>query len=276
MASTEIAFLGPTGTYSHLVATKYFGDNKKMIPLPTISDVCNYVNEKPSRRGIVPIENSSGGAIYETVDILLAGKPKVHTIEEIALNVQLALLGSKNEKIKYIYSHFAPLEHCSSWINKNLPGVEKRVVSSTAVAAKHATEERNAAALGSRTLAKTHILDILEFPVQADIVNMTMFLAIGGSGKTKPRSNKSLLSVHLPNTPGSLCDFLETFRAENVNLSKIISRPIRGCPREYAFLVEITGSPIKASFKRALAAAQNASVSLRLIGSFPCHKSYKS
>lgn len=276
MANTEIAFLGPTGTYSHLVATKYFGENKKMIPLPTIPDVCNYVNEKPSRRGIVPIENSSGGAIYETVDILLAGIPKVHTIEEIALNVQLALLGAKNEKIKYIYSHFAPLEHCSGWISKNLPGVEKRIVSSTAVAAKHAAEERNAAALGSRTLARSHNLDILEFPVQADIINMTMFLAIGGTGKVLPRATKSLLSAHLPNTPGSLCTFLETFKKENVNLSKIISRPIRGCPREYAFLFEITGNPTTKSFKQALDAAKKASVSLRLIGSFPCHKSYKS
>ncbi len=276
MANTEIAFLGPTGTYSHLVATKYFGESKQMVPLPTISDVCNYVNEKTSRCGIVPIENSSGGAIYETVDILLAGKPKVHTIEEISLNVQLALLGIKNEKIKYIYSHFAPLEHCSSWISKNLPNAEKRVVSSTAVAAKHAAEERNAAALGSRSLARTHNLEVREFPVQADIINMTMFLAIGGTGKALPRATKSLLSVHLPNMPGSLCTFLETFRKENVNLSKIISRPIRGCPGEYAFLFEITGNPNTASFKKALTEAKKASISLRLIGSFPCHKTYKS
>ncbi len=276
MARTEIAFLGPTGTYSHLVATKYFGKDKKMIPLPTISDVCRYVNEKPSRRGIVPIENSSGGAIYETVDILLSGNPKIHTIEEVALNVQLALLGTKGKKIKQVCSHFAPLEHCSSWISKNLPGADKKVVSSTAVAAEYASTENNTAALGSRALASKYNLDILEFPVQADVVNMTMFLVIGGKGKPEPRSTKSLLSVHLPNTPGSLCDFLETFRAENVNLSKIISRPIRGCPREYAFLFEITGSPNTASFKRALKAAKKASVSLHLIGSFPCHKSYKS
>jgi chorismate mutase/prephenate dehydratase len=105
---------------------------------------------------------------------------------------------------------------------------------------------------------------------------MTMFLAIGGTGKVLPRANKSILSAHLPNTPGSLCNFLDTFRKENVNLSKIISRPIRGCPREYAFLVEITGNPANTSFKRALTEAEKTAVSLKLIGSFPCHKTYKS
>ncbi len=276
MANSEIAFLGPLGTYSHLVASKYFGQKRKMYPLSTIQDVCRFVSEKNDRYGIVPIENSSGGAIYETVDILLNNSPKVNIIEEVALNVRLALLGIKGENIKYIYSHFAPLEHCAPWISKNLPNVEKREVASTAVAAEHAARERNAAALGSRALARTHNLDIIKFPVQSDIINMTMFLVIGNKKQKMPKLNKTLLAAHLPNTPGSLCTFLETFRNENINLSKIISRPIPGHPREYAFLMETTGNPEKPSFKRAIKEAEKASVLLRIIGSFPCNKSYKS
>lgn len=93
MAVTEVAYLGPIGTYSHLVAEKRYGRNCKMIALPTILDVCSFASGKTSRHGIVPIENSSGGAIYETVDILLANKPKVHIKEELSLDVKLALLG---------------------------------------------------------------------------------------------------------------------------------------------------------------------------------------
>jgi chorismate mutase/prephenate dehydratase len=276
MAATEVAFLGPLGTYSHLVATKRFGKTSRMVPLPTVMDVCEYVAEKPARRGIVPLENSSGGAIYETVDILLGGKISLCIIEELALNVQLALLGVAGEPIKHLYSHFAPLEHCDPWITRHLPEAEKHVVLSTAVAAEQAARERNAAALGSRTLATMHGLQILEFPVQADIINLTMFLAIGGKRKTQPGATKTILAVRLPNTAGSLCTFLDTFRCEKVNLSRLISRPIRGCPREYAFLVEITGSPSTAAFKRALAEARMASAELRVVGSYPVRKPYKS
>ncbi len=276
MATTEVAFLGPLGTYSHLVATKRFGKQSHMVPLATVMDVCEYVAQKPSRRGIVPLENSSGGAIYETVDILLGGRIPMCIIEELALSVQLALLGVEGEPIKHLYSHFAPLEHCDPWITRHHPNAEKHVVLSTAVAAERAAMERNAAALGSRSLAAMHDLQILEFPVQADIINLTMFLAIGGRQQVQPGATKTILAAHLPNTAGSLCTFLDTFRRERVNLSRIISRPIRGCPREYAFLVEITGTPTTAPFKRALAEAHTASTELRVVGSYPCRRAYKS
>ena len=276
MAVYEVAFLGPIGTYSHLVAEKRFGTGHKMVPLPTVLDVCTYVAANPERRGIVPIENSSGGAIYETIDILLADRPSVQILEELSLNVKLALLGIKGEKIKYLYSHFAPLEHCVDWINRNLAGVEKRVVASTASAAQHAAAVRNATALGSRKLAALYDLQIIKFPVQADIVNLTMFLAIGGRRRIQPEGTKTTLAVKLPNVPGSLCTLLEAFRGENVNLSRIISRPIRGCPREYAFLVDIAGKPSAPPVRRALARARKTCVELRTVGCYPCRTTYKS
>ena len=111
MALPEVAFLGPLGTYSHLVAEKRFGRKSTLIPLPSILDVCSYVSRHGERHGVVPIENSSGGAIYETVDILLTNRPKVHILEELTLNVHLALIGRKNTRLDVLYSHFAPMEH---------------------------------------------------------------------------------------------------------------------------------------------------------------------
>jgi chorismate mutase/prephenate dehydratase len=272
----DVAYLGPEGTYSHLVAEKRFGAGARLIPLPSIREVFTFVAAKPSRRGIVPIENSSGGAIYETVDILLANQPPACITEELWLDVRLALLGHKGEKIKTLYSHFAPLEHCTTWLRKNLPRVEKQVAGSTALAAQMAAGDRHAAALGSRRLAALWGLDVMEYPVQADVPNQTVFLAIGGRRVMQPRSTKMTLAVRLPNTPGSLCTFLETFRNENVNLSRLISRPIRGCPREYAFLVDIDGSPTEAHVKWALGHARKVSVELRIAGAYPVRKPYSS
>ena len=276
MASTQVAYLGPMGTYSHLIVEKRFGTSCKAVPLPTILDICTFVSKGSDRMGVVPIENSSGGTIYETVDILLASKPKVFVTEELSLEVKLALIGCKGERIKVLYSHFAPLEHAIAWVKRHLPKVEKRVVVSTAAAAQRAAAERHAAALGSRKLAPLYDLDVIHYPVQADIPNITSFLVIAGRKRKILKPTKTTLAVRLPNKPGSLCTFLEKFRDENVDLSRLISRPLRGRPREYAFLVDIAGSSLSPPVKRALKEAGQVSMELRVVGSYPSRRRYKS
>lgn len=274
---TQIAYLGPVGTYSHLVAEKRFGAGRRLVPLPSIMDVCHFVSRHPARKGIIPIENSSGGAIYETVDVLLANKPPIHILEELSLDVKLALIGRDRKNIKALYSHFAPLEHCTAWLNKHLPRVQKHEVDSTAIAAGKAAEDESAAALGSRRLAPLYGLKVLNYPVQADIPNITTFLLISGTAApVRGRNQKTTLAAKLPNVPGSLCTFLEAFRNENVNLSRIISRPLRGCPKEYAFLVDVDGSVETDRVKKALKQARRGAVELRVVGSFPSRSPYKS
>jgi len=258
------------------VAEKYFGTNHDFVPHPTILDVCLFVRRSRNAMGVVPIENSSGGAIYETVDILIEGKPTIHMVEEVTLDVKLALLGRKGEKIKMLFSHFAPLEHCVTWLKRNLPSVERRAVASTAMAARHAFLENNAAALGSRNLAKLYQLDVLQYPVEADLPNETSFLILAGRRLPVHRPTQTTIAAITHNVPGGLCTFLATFRDHNVNLCRIISRPRRGRPREYAFLVDLEGGITAPHVKRALAAARQTCVSLRVVGSYPSGVRYRS
>jgi prephenate dehydratase len=276
MKKREVAYLGPIGTYSHLVAEKRFGTSARLVPFPTILDVCEFVARRPERFGIVPIENSSGGAIYETVDILIENKPRIRIEEELSLNVALALLGRKNEKIKVLYSHFAPLEHCSKWIRKSLPGAERRTVGSTAAAAIQAAGWPGATALGNRRLARIYGLDVLAYPVQSDLPNLTVFYCVSGRHGTPSGTEKTTLAVRLPNTPGSLCNFLDIFRARRINLSRLISRPVRGCPREYAFLIDVNGGLRSPGMSEALKAARKTTMEMRVAGSYPARKPYSS
>ena len=276
MPRKDVAFLGPPGTYSELVARKQFGGRNNFVPLPSIHDVCSFVARDPARVGIVPIENSSGGAIYEMVDILLANRPRLCIQEEISLNVRLALLGRKDERIKTLYSHFVPMDHCGTWLKKHLPRVDKETVPSTAIAAQRAWQQPHAAALGNRDLAKVWNLDVLEYPIATDEPNITVFLAIGGTQRRQPRATKLTLAVQLLNEPGSLCTFLECFRNQNVNLSRLISRPMRGCPQQYIFLVDIQGNQDDTNVKRALTAARKAAAKLRIVGAYPSGKLYNS
>ena len=272
----DVAFLGPAGTYSHLIAEKRFGSACRYTPQSTILDVCAYVARRHGRYGIIPVENSSGGAIYETVDILLEGKPRVTIAEEVSLNVRLALLGKRGQPVKHLYSHFAPLEHCATWIRKTLPKAEKHPVVSTAVAASLAAESPNAAALGNRKIAKSLGLDILKFPVQAELPNITAFLVIGKVPPRKLRRHRTTLAVTLLNAPGALCTFLETFRNHKINLSRLLSRPIRGCPKEYAFLVDIDGRSDSPAVAASIRAARKASATLRIVGTYGIGAEYKS
>lgn len=276
MEKLEVGYMGPPGTYSHLVAEQYFGKRHTLVPFPTILEVCAFVSHKPARRGIIPIENSSGGAIYETVDILLANRPKLDILEEVSLQVRLALLGRQGQPPTVLYSHFAPLEHCAPWIRRHLPRVRREVVSSTAVAAMQAAWTPRAAALGNRRLSELYGLDVLHFPVEADVPNITSFLAITGGPCAPRHPNKTTLAVRLPNVPGSLCTFLDQFRQAHANLTSILSRPIRGCHREYAFLVDIEGGEEELHVRQALAAARKTCMRLRVVGSYPSGTMYKS
>lgn len=272
----SVGYLGPEGTFSHLVARKHFGATARLVPCPAIYDVFAHVLGGPGRLGVVPIENSSGGTIYETIDGLVEHAGRLHIREELSLNVKLALLGHKRQRVTDVYSHFVPLKHCSAWLRKRLPGVTAHPIASTAKAAELAAATPTAAALGTRDAARRYNLDILQFPVETDAPNITEFLVIGTSDRPEPRSTKTSLLVMLENRPGSLFDFLSAFKNSDVNLTRLLSRPIIGQPKSYLFVVDLQGTPAQPSVKAALHAAQRAAAKLVRLGVYPVRKMYAS
>jgi len=274
---TAIAYLGPEGTYAHLVARTRYGLDIQHVPMPSIPHVFEYVASNTDVLGIVPIENSSGGTIYETVDLLVSHAPHVAIREELAVNVKLALLGHDMNSINIIYSHFAPLNHCGAWLKERFPGAELRETRSTAEAAIETSKNPSAAALGSRLLSELYPLRILEYPVMDDVVNVTHFFALGRPATTPIPAKRTGLLVRLLNQPGSLCTFLEPFRERHVNLTRIVSRPIPRQPQTYVFFVEIEGSVLEeGKTKTVLAEASKAADTIHVLGSYPIVSAYDS
>ena len=271
----EVAYLGPEGTYSHIVALKHFGNKVKLIPLPSIIDVCNFASENVNRRGLVPVENSSGGPIAETLDILIYNSCDLVIEESVKLSVKLALLGKKNEIIKKIYSHSVPLFHCREWIRNKYPEAVKVTVSSTAAAAKQAAEEKNSAAIASVTSATLYDLDILVHPIQQEIPNQTQFYSLCLKPDVPLRGKiKTSVAAFVKDTPGSLYEFLEPFKLDKVNMSRIISRPIYGKPSEYAFYVDIDGDVKDLQLVKTVKKISKACETCRVISSYPENKIY--
>jgi len=275
-AMIPVGYLGPEETFAHLVARKRYGAGYKLIPLPSISEIFCAVAERRVDLGVVPIENSSGGTIYETVDCFIEKQFPVFIQEELSIKVNLALVGKRGVPTRVLYSHFAPLRHCEKWLARELPKVKRRPVASTALAASLAASEPGAAALTTRAAAKQYNLDILKYPVAQAVQNVTQFFSIGRRDTSRQRQVKMTLIARLFNKPGSLLDFLYPFKQNGINLSRILSRPVAGEPNAYVFFIDVTGTRDNSSLKAAIKGAKSVCESLRCAGVYPINRQYKS
>jgi prephenate dehydratase len=185
-------------------------------------------------------------------------------------------LGKDKKSIRVVYSHFAPLHHCEEWLQEKFPGVELIEQITTGSAIQKAAATPNAAAIGSRDAAKRYGLKVLAFPIVQDIKNVTQFLVLGQHYSLLDDCSKTTIAFTLPNRTGSLYDFLTPFKDEDVNLTRILSRPIMGEPEAYVFLADIAGTPGQKNVKAALAKAERVASTLRNIGSYPVRKTYES
>ena len=272
----RLACLGPEGSFSHVVATQ-FAPDAELHTLGSVEEVFDWLADKPDARGIVPIENSSGGIIVATIDRLMHPSCSLKIHEELSLDVKLALVGHRNRAVEVIYSHFMPFYHCDEWLKKNYPQTRRASVASTSLAAEKAAAEPNAAALGSRGNAQRHGLDILQFPIEEGIVNVTQFFVIGhGENAPTPVNNRTALVVDLPDKPGILCAFLTPLSDANVSLKRIESRPVRGQPNTYWFYIEIEGSRALPVVDAALKKADALASSIRSLGSYPTGRRFES
>jgi chorismate mutase / prephenate dehydratase len=272
----RIACLGPEGSFSHLVATR-FAPAAEWHTLASVEDVFDWLEDKPDARGIVPIENSSGGIILATVDRLMHPGFKLKIQEELSLDVKLALVGHRGRGIEVIYSHFMPFFHCDEWLKRHHPAARRVSVASTAAAAERAAREPAAAALGSLGNAERYGLDILQFPIEEGIVNVTQFFLIGHRpNPPSPANNRTALVVELPDKPGILCAFLTPFSEASVSLKRIESRPVRGQPNTYRFYIEIEGSEALPAVAGAMERARRIASAIRHMGSYPAGRRFES
>ena len=178
MKISSVAYLGPEGSYSHMVVLRRFGLAAVLTPQPSIIDACAFAASEAGHRCLVPVENSSGGPITETVDLLISDRFGLAIEECLYLNVKLALLGRKGQTIRKVYSHAVPLIHCDTWLRREMPTAAKTVVSSTSEAARLAAAEEGAAAIASLGSAAIYKLDVLLYPIEQDVPNITQFYSL--------------------------------------------------------------------------------------------------
>lgn len=236
----KIAYLGPAGTWTHQAAIGKFGHSVKYLPQPSFADVFNQVNRKIADYGVVPIENSTEGAVTHTLDLFADSPLKIYG--QVMLSIENNLMANcPREDITQIYSHPQIIAQCRKWLGDNFRDIQPTEKSSSAAAAEIAAKEEGAAVLGGTLLAELYGLNLLERSIQDIANNTTRFLVI--SHKTCPPTGNDRTSVmfSVRDEPGSLHRALEPFEKFAINMSKIESRPSKRRAWEYFFFVDIAG-----------------------------------
>jgi prephenate dehydratase len=275
---SPVAYLGPIGTFSHLVARKRFRPDDRLVACPSIGAIFDFLLEDPAALAVVPVENSSGGTIYDTVDLLIENAGSLFVIEEIALDVRIALIGREGAPVRKIFSHFVQLQHHREWLRANYPKAEVEAVASTAVAAERAAAIKGGAALSAPGAAEIYGLDVLAQPKLGAKVNITHFLVLARREQrpASPEIARTALAVSFSNESGSLYRFLKPFAEAKVNINRIISRPYPGDADRAVFFMEIDGAPGLPAYDAVIRRARRRCQSFFEFGSYSWKKRVKS
>jgi len=265
----KIAFLGPEGTFTHTAALKHFGHSIQAVAMPGIDQVFRQVQSGSCDYGVVPIENSIEGMVNHTLDMLINSGLKIAGEVELRIHQHLMSKTRNRKKIKRIYSHQQSFAQCRHWLDTHLPDTDRVAVISNAEAARLARKELTAAAIAGVSSAELYNLTILESNIEDEPDNSTRFLIIAEKDTPPSGNDKTSLLFSMPSRPGSLLKMLSCFADNDVNMTRIESRPSRQGLWEYVFFVDVDGHVRDKAVSSAIKRLGSEASMVKILGSYP-------
>lgn len=270
LSGARVVYQGVEGAYSHGAALKYFGPEASLYHVATWDDAMKEVEEGRADYAVLPIENSSAGAVTDNYDLLM--KYHNYIVAETFLTVNHALLGlpdARTEDIRTVFSHPQALMQCSEFLNANREW-KQISVENTAVAAKKVLEEGDTsqAAVASEIAGELYGLKVLGSSINHNKNNTTRFIILSKEAVYRKEAEKISLSFELPHKSGSLYNILSNFIYNGVNMFMIESRPIPGRNWEYRFFVDIEGNLSHTPIQNALKGISEEGRNMRILGNY--------
>ncbi|RQD74664.1 MAG: prephenate dehydratase [Candidatus Syntrophonatronum acetioxidans] len=271
----KMGYLGPPGTFTEEALLHYNKElaREEIKEYKTIPEVIKAVG-KEVEEGIVPVENSLEGSVSITLD-LLAGNRELKIKGEVVIPIDhhlLALEGTNLENIQLIYSHSQAVAQCRKFLEEYLPGAEMELTYSTAQAAKIVAEkgDKTWGAIGTLRAAELYSLKVLKRDIHDYPCNYTRFIVLSPRGDTSPTGkDKTSIIFGIKDGPGALYQVLKEFALNQINLTKIESRPSKRNFGDYLFFVDFQGHMDNEEIKKALKAVGGNTVFLKILGSYP-------
>jgi chorismate mutase / prephenate dehydratase len=266
-----VAYLGPRGTFSESAAVKHFGHGAVAMAAASIDEVFRSVESGAADFGVVPVENSTEGAVGRSLDLMpntpmrVCGEVIVRIHHNLMAKVAPASLGA----LKRVFSHGQSLGQCHEWLNANLPHAERVAVASNAEAARRAAEEAGSAAVAGEAAAGHYGLAILERNIEDEPNNTTRFLVLGDYQPGPSGRDKTSMVLSARNRAGAVYEMLTPFATRGVSMTKFESRPSRVALWDYLFFVDIEGHRDDPQVAAALADVGRIAGYIKVLGSYP-------
>ncbi|MEC8043912.1 MAG: prephenate dehydratase [Verrucomicrobiota bacterium] len=265
-----IGFLGPEATFTHQAAMLNFGSALSYRSLPDIPDVFQAVEKGECDYGVVPIENSTEGAVNRSLDLLV--DTELTIIAQVYLKIEHCLFSpSSLDKIVEVRSKDQALAQCGEWLRRNLPNARLIPVTSTAEAVRESAKGEGIAAIAGKLAGEAHGVPMIDSGIQDRKDNVTRFLVVSRnpSAKRDGVSYRTSLVLSLPDQVGALQSSLNPFSSRGINLCKIESRPSKRKTWDYFFFVDFLGHAEDEEIREALNEVSEACPYHRILGSYP-------
>lgn len=268
--NARVVFQGTEGAYGQAAMRQFFGEDVNCFHVRTFRDAMEAIEEGAADYAVLPIENSTAGPVIEMYDLLDEFEnyivaetilPIVHTLS--------GLPGTKLSDIQRVYSKTEALMQTSRFLDEHSDWQRISVVN-TAIAAKKVLKDQDIsqAAVCSAYAAKVHGLEVLVDGINDDADNSTRFIVVTNQKVFLRDASKISIRFELPHQSGSLYRILSNFIYNDLNMSKIESRPVKGRPWEYCFFVDFEGNLEEAAVKNAIRGLREEAQNLKILGNY--------
>lgn len=266
----RVVFQGVEGAYSFGAMKEFFDDTITSFHVDTWKEAMEAITKGEADYAVLPIENSTAGIVSDIYDLLVEYPHYIVGEQELPVeHVLMALPGAKVEDIRTVISHPQALAQCRRFLDSNENWkTEERL--NTAAAAKEVSEsgDLTMAAVGSPYAAEHFGLQILKEDIFDARGNTTRFVIISGQKRFVKDAQKISVCMELPHQSGSLYNALTHFIYNDLNMTKIESRPIPQRKWEYRFFVDFEGNLSDPAVKNALRGLQAESAKFRIFGNY--------
>lgn len=265
----QVAYLGPEGTYSHAATLKHFGHSVQPMPEPGIGEIFQSVEAGRVAFGVVPVENSTEGAINHTLDLLM--ETPLRICGEVRLRIQHLLLSESAslEDITVVRGHPQSLAQCRGWLDTHLSHAKRENESSNAKAAQMVVGKPGEAAIAGDSAASKYNLNALVSGIEDIKNNTTRFYIVGDRDVPASGRDSTSLMVGAPHKPGGLRRMLLPLEEAGVSMTRIESRPGRTKLWDYVFFIDVDGHQNDAVLAKVLETMANEAPMVRVLGSYP-------
>ncbi len=264
-----VAYLGPEGTFSEQAVYQHFGKSINAIPCASIDEVFRAAEAGTADFGVVPIENSTEGAISRTLDLLMQTPLTISSEVSIPIHHNLMTLSGNMDGVRSICAHSQALAQCQGWLNQHYPNIMRQAVASNAEAARLASEDPAVAAIAGEIASQHYGLQVVSAHIQDEPQNRTRFAVIGRKETEPSGKDQTSLVLSVQNKAGAVYKMLAPLEKFGVSMTRFESRPAKTGAWEYYFFVDIEGHVKEEKIRLALAELKDSVAYFKVLGSYP-------